>query len=51
MEYLKPKFTVPLGSEAYQEGWERVFGRKGRSKTPPEGTEKPAVDEKKAQDE
>ena len=27
-EYLKDKFTVPLGGEKYRDGWERTFGKK-----------------------
>lgn len=29
MQYQKPSFSVFLGSEAFQEGHERIFGRKG----------------------
>lgn len=25
-EYLKPKFSVALTSEAYANGWQRIFG-------------------------
>lgn len=28
MQYQKPSFSVFLGSEAFQEGHERIFGRK-----------------------
>lgn len=27
-EYLKDKFTVPLGGKEFREGWERTFGKK-----------------------
>lgn len=28
MEYLKDKFTVGVGSAAFKEGWDRIFGKK-----------------------
>ncbi len=28
VKYLGSKFTVPLGGDAFAEGWERIFGKK-----------------------
>lgn len=28
MDYQNKKFSVPVGTDAYRDGWERVFGKK-----------------------